>query len=183
MAETLIAYKIINSNSLWFEKMRNISTKVINFTNKFLFFEGYRIRLFMDQPNDTGVDCDMELVGENSLPDFSITVSETAVDQLSITKFCSHFAKNFKTDTAIDLQLQLQNTSELTFIHSHFTGGCSIGDSQENSIVDSNCESHIIKNIFIAGPSVFPTHSFCNPFLTISAISLRLGKYINEKFK
>jgi len=45
-------------------------------------------------------------------------------------------------------------------------------------VVDSQCRVHGLANLFIAGPSVFPTVGYANPVLTIVALSLRLADHI-----
>ncbi len=40
---------------------------------------------------------------------------------------------------------------------------------------------HSVRNLFIAGSSVFPTSSQANPTLTLIALSLRLGKHLSRR--
>lgn len=63
----------------------------------------------------------------------------------------------------------------LTAIHSHFMGGTRMGDDPRTSVVDRDCRVHTAPNLYIAGPSLFPTYGFANPFLTIAALSYRLA--------
>ena len=65
-------------------------------------------------------------------------------------------------------------------IHSHFIGTTRMGNNPKNSVVNSNCKVHDVPNLFIAGPSVFPTGGHANPFLTIIALSLRLSEYLTK---
>ena len=65
-------------------------------------------------------------------------------------------------------------------IHSHFMGGTIMGRSAENSVVDENLKVHGIDNLYVSGPSVFPSYGYSNPFYTISALSIRLGEYIEK---
>ena len=183
IAEYLIVKKYLKSSSIWFAKLRDFSNAIIRFIDKFIFSERYRIRLYLDQPMDTGINCSMSLNHEDHLPNFSIQVSETALQRLKIKEFCHLFAEKFRSETNISLPFEFENITKSTVIHSHFTGGCIMGKDATNSIVNANCELHNIETVFLAGPSVFPTHSFCNPFLTISAMSLRLGRYINDRLQ
>jgi choline dehydrogenase-like flavoprotein len=47
-----------------------------------------------------------------------------------------------------------------------------------NGVVDTQCRVHGMKNLYIAGSSVFPTAGLSNPTLTILAMALRLGNYL-----
>jgi choline dehydrogenase-like flavoprotein len=55
-----------------------------------------------------------------------------------------------------------------TRMHAHPTQG----------VVDPNCCVHGIDNLYIAGPSVFPTGGYANPVLTTLALSLRLADHV-----
>jgi choline dehydrogenase-like flavoprotein len=56
---------------------------------------------------------------------------------------------------------------------SHLMGGTIMGTSAENSVVNSFGQSHEIPNLWIAGPSIFPTAGASNPTFTIFALSQR----------
>lgn len=62
----------------------------------------------------------------------------------------------------------------------HHMGTTRIHESQKYGVVDANCLVHGMKNLYIAGSSVFPTCGHTNPTLTIVAMSLRLADYIQE---
>jgi choline dehydrogenase-like flavoprotein len=47
-------------------------------------------------------------------------------------------------------------------------------------VVDPDCRVHGFSNLFIAGPSVFPTGGHANPVLTIVALTLRLSEHIRN---
>ena len=64
----------------------------------------------------------------------------------------------------------------------HCSGGCRMGDDPADSVVDSNCKVHAIKNLYLADASVFPTGSGVNPTETIQANALRVGAHIASTF-
>jgi len=72
--------------------------------------------------------------------------------------------------------------SEFTGIHSHFLGGTRAGDSPADSVVDSNLKVHGLSNLYISGPSVFPSFGYANPFFSIAALSIRLSDHLIEMF-
>jgi choline dehydrogenase-like flavoprotein len=56
---------------------------------------------------------------------------------------------------------------------SHLMGGTIMGTGPDNSVVNSYGQSHEIPNLWIAGPSIFPTAGASNPTFTIFAVSQR----------
>ncbi len=60
----------------------------------------------------------------------------------------------------------------------HAMGSCRMGDDPQTSVVNSFCQTHDIKNLFICDTSVFVTGSGLNPTLTAMAIVDRATQYI-----
>lgn len=56
-----------------------------------------------------------------------------------------------------------------------------MGKDIKDSTVDRNCKVHGVNNLFVAGSSVFPNAGAANPTLTIVALSIRLGEYIETR--
>jgi choline dehydrogenase-like flavoprotein len=56
---------------------------------------------------------------------------------------------------------------------SHLMGGTIMGTGAADSVVDSFGQSHEIPNLWVAGPSIFPTAGASNPTFTIFALSQR----------
>lgn len=71
----------------------------------------------------------------------------------------------------------------MTEIHSHFMGTTRMGSDPKTSVTNQDARIHGINNLYIAGPSLFPTYGFANPFLTIVALSLKLSEYIVHVLK
>jgi choline dehydrogenase-like flavoprotein len=55
----------------------------------------------------------------------------------------------------------------------HMLGTTRMSDDPKHGVVDKDCRVHGIRNLFIAGSSVFTTGGFANPTLTNLAISIR----------
>ena len=53
--------------------------------------------------------------------------------------------------------------------------------SPTRGVVDQNCRVHGVGNLFIASSAVFPTAGYANPTLTIVALAVRLGEYLNRE--
>ena len=62
----------------------------------------------------------------------------------------------------------------------HHMGTTRMHGDPRQGVVDPNCRVHGLGNLFIAGPSVFPTGGYANPVLTIVALSLRLADYLKS---
>lgn len=61
---------------------------------------------------------------------------------------------------------------------SHQCGTARMGNDPATSVVNSFCQSHDIKNLFITDASVLPTSAAVNPALTIAALALRAADHI-----
>jgi choline dehydrogenase-like flavoprotein len=64
---------------------------------------------------------------------------------------------------------------------SHEVGTVRMGKDPKNSVLNSFCQSHEVKNLFVTDGSCFTTSSEKNPTLTIMALSLRASEYIAEQ--
>jgi choline dehydrogenase-like flavoprotein len=65
----------------------------------------------------------------------------------------------------------------------HLHGTARMGDNPRTSVVDADCRSWDIRNLWICDGSVFPTVGGVNPSLTIQAIACRTGDRIREMAK
>ena len=55
----------------------------------------------------------------------------------------------------------------------HQMGTTRMGTDPDESVVDAECRTHDLSNLWVVGSSVFPTGGAMNPTLTIAALSLR----------
>lgn len=65
----------------------------------------------------------------------------------------------------------------------HQCGTTKMGTDVADSVVDVNCKTHEIENLYIVDGSFFPSSGAVNPSLTIMANALRVGDYLLEKMK
>ena len=63
---------------------------------------------------------------------------------------------------------------------SHEVGTVRMGKDRRSSVLNSYCQAHDVKNLFVTDGSAFTTSSEKNPTLTIMALSLRAAEYIKE---
>ena len=58
-----------------------------------------------------------------------------------------------------------------------------MGEDPKTSVVNKNCQSHDLDNLFIVDASVFITGAAVNPTPTIQAIALKTSDYIIKSRK
>jgi choline dehydrogenase-like flavoprotein len=82
------------------------------------------------------------------------------------------------------LYIRMKNESPPSDLHGgyHHMGTTRMHIDSKKGVVDENCRVHGTSNLFIAGPSVFPTGGYANPVLTIVALAVRLSKHLNYLF-
>ncbi len=60
----------------------------------------------------------------------------------------------------------------------HLMGTTRMGDNPDTSVTDAQGRVHEVKNLYVAGSSLFPAVEAANPTLTIVALSLRLAGHL-----
>ena len=63
----------------------------------------------------------------------------------------------------------------------HHMGTTRMSDNSKHGVVDSNCRVHQVRNLYVAGSSVFPTGGYASPTLTIVALALRLVNHLKTE--
>jgi glucose dehydrogenase len=63
----------------------------------------------------------------------------------------------------------------------HIMGTCRMGSDPKTSVVDLDCQSHDVKNLFIVGSTVFPTGGNTNPTVTLAALALRAAATLKKR--
>lgn len=76
------------------------------------------------------------------------------------------------TDIAPDKLEESYNTA------AHIMGTCRMGDDKKTSVVNAHGRSHLYKNLYVVGSSVFTTAGTANPTLTIAALTIRTARAI-----
>src|SRR2546430_9894934 len=64
----------------------------------------------------------------------------------------------------------------------HLMGGTIMGTGAKNSVVNSYGQAHELRNLYVAGPGIFPTAGASNPTYTILALSLRGAEQLAAKW-
>lgn len=74
-------------------------------------------------------------------------------------------------------------TRQLEMNYGHPCGTCRFGADARSSVLDSNCRTHDLDNLYIADASFMPRSSAVNPSLTIAANALRVAGRIAERLR
>lgn len=123
-----------------------------------------------------------DLFENNSL---IVNWSLNEIDKRTVEVVCDHLVAEFqkkkigrfKINEWILDKKELLGEREGT---AHYGGVTRMSEDKSSGVVDKNLKYHNLENLFISGSSVFPTESFVNPTLTITALSLRLADYLNS---
>lgn len=65
-------------------------------------------------------------------------------------------------------------------ISAHPQGTCRMGADPLTSVVDTNCESHEIKGLFVCDSSIFPTTASSHTMIPVFTMAYRTARYIRE---
>ncbi|NJL79198.1 MAG: GMC family oxidoreductase [Richelia sp. RM2_1_2] len=63
----------------------------------------------------------------------------------------------------------------------HQSGTCRFGEDSRTSVLNLNCRTHDIDNLYVVDSSFFPSISATSPGLTVIANSLRVGEHLIER--
>jgi choline dehydrogenase-like flavoprotein len=123
-------------------------------------------------------------------PENRVTLAKTDVDAygLPVATFNHSLCDNDRSNIAFATRVMeeiweaagAQDTLKIDR-YAHLVGGCRMGFSADDSVVDSTHRAWEIPNLFIADGSVLPTQGAANPALTIMALSDRLARLLDDK--
>jgi choline dehydrogenase-like flavoprotein len=65
----------------------------------------------------------------------------------------------------------------------HQCGTCRFGDDPTTSVLDRNCRTHDLDNLYVFDSSFFRSSAAVNPTLTIIANALRVGDHLIERLQ
>jgi choline dehydrogenase-like flavoprotein len=122
------------------------------------------------------------------LPDFNnrilmkngkITLEYTQNNQIALNKLVKQWLEVlqsiplFKSTGSLHIP-QKMGLKEVA----HQCGTCRFGEDPKTSVLDINCRTHDVDNLYIVDGSFFPSSSAVNPSLTIIANALRVGEHL-----
>ncbi|MFB3906471.1 MAG: FAD-dependent oxidoreductase [Acidobacteriota bacterium] len=140
-----------------------------------------RIRNFMEM--EPHPDNRVMLSGQKDLYGKPIPVvrhSATSLDKRSLLEIHRVLGEELKTSGFGDLVSDLTDCEPwpINADASHHMGSTRMGSDPRTSVVDSNCLVHGVRNLYVAGSSVFPTSGYANPTYTIVALAIRLAEHL-----
>jgi choline dehydrogenase-like flavoprotein len=65
----------------------------------------------------------------------------------------------------------------------HELGGCRMGPDARSSVVNRDCRTHDVPNLYVVDGSVFPSASEKNPTHTIMALAARAAEHIADRMR
>ena len=65
----------------------------------------------------------------------------------------------------------------------HEIGGCRMGRDPRTSVVNADCRTHDVANLYVVDASVFPSASEKNPTHTIMALAARAAEHIADRMR
>jgi choline dehydrogenase-like flavoprotein len=148
---------------------------------------GQALREYMRDYNHwtvLGVLCELMPLAENR-----VTLSSVNDDHgMRVANFTYSLAENDKKNIAYGTKVMqeiwenagAQDTLTIDR-YAHLVGGCRMGFSPDDSVVDSTQRAWEVPNLFVADGSVFPTEGAANPALVIMALSDRLAGLLKRK--
>ncbi|MEL7005818.1 MAG: GMC family oxidoreductase, partial [Bacteroidota bacterium] len=112
--------------------------------------------------------------------DFTQRDKQSVIDHLSYLNQVLEKEKMGSID--FSTMMDIEKPWDLLNIHSHIMGTTRMGNDPKSSVTDSNGQIHGISNLYVSGPSLFPTYGHSNPFLTIVALAYRQSEILSTKY-
>lgn len=107
--------------------------------------------------------------GDTTAHDRLVERLEKGLDGFAVHK-TSLLEHRFEVDSLLPL-----------FGTAHQCGTMRFGHDPETSVVDVNCRTHDVENLYVVDTSFFPSSSAVNPTLTCVANALRVGEHMKEQ--
>jgi choline dehydrogenase-like flavoprotein len=101
----------------------------------------------------------------------SIRASQKAVDAVLSAAGLGH----------VELMLGDEDPPALLEGNFHHLGATRMHADPAMGVVDADCRVHGVRNLYVAGSSVFPTYGCSNPTLTVVALALRLADHLKKQ--
>jgi choline dehydrogenase-like flavoprotein len=76
-----------------------------------------------------------------------------------------------------------ERVKEAVAIGGHHIGTARMSDDPKRGVVNPQCRTHDVENLYLAGSAVFPTSGSANPTLTIVALAIRIADRLRAAFR
>jgi choline dehydrogenase-like flavoprotein len=163
--------------------LRSVIRKFDRFLDKYRFsrVEAFRLNTMSEQsPNPNSrvtLAAERDALGRNRV---CLDWQLTPLDIRSIIRAQQIIDEELCRAGLGRLHIQLCDETPPPDLHGgwHHMGTTRMHVDPRKGVVDENCRIHGMSNLFIGGPSVFPTVGYVNPVLTIIALALRLADHV-----
>ena len=128
--------------------------------------------------SDNRVTLDYSKTDNHGRPVPSINLSNGAHAQETM-EHCLEIQRSILTELGAEItDVRTLSGREMS---THHMGTTRMGTDPEGSVVNEQCQTHDLANLWIASSSVFTTAGANNPTLTIAALALKTADHIDEK--
>jgi choline dehydrogenase-like flavoprotein len=109
----------------------------------------------------------------------TVKISYTENNRTSFDRFKARWAEILKNigaceHIALDIKIDINNVA-------HQCGTCRFGTDPKTSVLDLNCRTHDVDNLYVVDSSFYPSSAALNPTLTLLANALRVGDHLLER--
>ncbi|MBD2494649.1 GMC oxidoreductase [Nostoc sp. FACHB-280] len=121
-----------------------------------------------------------------SVQDEKIFINYQNNNQIAFNRLIQRWIKTLKSldQATANQQFSLHITQNLGLdAVGHQCGTCRFGENPQTSVLDINCRTHDIDNLYVVDGSFFPSSAAVNPSLTIMANALRVGEHLLARIK
>lgn len=87
---------------------------------------------------------------------------------------------NHQTKHVIPFSIYPRSIQPLAAV-SHQCGTCRFGTDADSSVLNLNCRTHDVDNLYVVDSSFFPSNSGVNPTLTIIANAIRVSEHLKNR--
>ncbi|TYQ27468.1 GMC oxidoreductase [Pseudanabaena sp. UWO310] len=116
----------------------------------------------------------------------SVHLSYTENNTIAFDRLMDRWTQVLKTincgDRILPLSLYFRKKLAIAAV-AHQNGTCRFGEDPKDSVLDVNCRTHDLDNLYVVDGSFFPSSAAVNPTLTIIANALRVGDHLIERIK
>ncbi len=76
-----------------------------------------------------------------------------------------------------------ESAKQAIAVGGHHIGTARMSDDPKRGVVNPQCRTHDLDNLYIAGSAVFPTSGSANPTLTIVALAVRIADHLRTRLR
>jgi len=76
-----------------------------------------------------------------------------------------------------------ESVRQASAVGGHHIGTARMSDDPRQGVVNPQCRTHDVENLYIAGSAVFPTSGSANPTLTIVALAIRIADHLKTSLR